>query len=289
MSFHLIEQLSLPGSAERPNEDASAFLDHAVLVMDGATPLGPSLLPGPSDAAWIAQFGARRLAAHLKDGDAPREALRQALMEAEKSFVGLARAPIREKWQMPCASMMMAVDHGAEASSDGRGSTIEFLWFGDCAALVEQDGEVVLIGDALKKRKAEADRAKRVAKEKNISAASGVSRPEIEPLLRAARNRINSGQNWLFSPDARAAAHVTRKMLTITEGATLLIASDGFLALISDYNIYDPKGLMAAAKTKGLAALGRELRAIEEKDASGERFFRFKKSDDSTALFVRVG
>ncbi|HEV7960567.1 MAG TPA: hypothetical protein VGP01_06015, partial [Rhizomicrobium sp.] len=99
MSLTLLEQLSLPGDPATPNEDSFAHLDHAALVLDGATPLGPPLLPGPSDAAWIAQFGARRLAAHLKDGDAPDQALRHALQDADKSFAGLSRQPIREKWQ----------------------------------------------------------------------------------------------------------------------------------------------------------------------------------------------
>ena len=315
MSFELIEQFSLPGSAARPNEDALAVSEHAALVLDGATPLGPSLLPGPSDAAWIAQFGARRLMAHLKDGDAPANALKHALIDAEKSFTGLARAPIREKWQTPCASLMMAVDlgrgrsdgltaaltparakrmegevvvAGPRASEDWRGSEIEFLWFGDCAVLVEQEGEVVLIGEALEKRKAEAARARKIAKEKNISSAQGINRPEIEPLLRAARNRINSKGNWLFSPDARAARHAAHTSLAVKKGALLLIASDGFLALLSDYDAYDAKGLITAAKTLGLAALGRELRAIEEKDSAGDKFSRFKKSDDATAVFLRV-
>ena len=37
MSLELIEQISLPGSAARPNEDSFAFLDTAALVMDGGT------------------------------------------------------------------------------------------------------------------------------------------------------------------------------------------------------------------------------------------------------------
>ncbi len=68
----------------------------------------------------------------------------------------------------------------------------------------------------------------------------------------------------------------------------LLIASDGFLALTSDYDSYDSAGLLAAAKSKGLAALGEELRAVEETDPLGERFSRFKKSDDATALLLRL-
>jgi serine/threonine protein phosphatase PrpC len=307
MSLTVLDQLSLPGDAAKPNEDAFAHLDHAALVLDGATPLGPSLLPGPSDAAWIAQFGARRLAAHLKDGDAPQEALKHALADAEKSFTGLTREPIREKWQTPCASMMLVSlgrapspprvrstlagempVAGSGASYGQRGQEIEFLWFGDCAAIIEQGGKIEAVGETLEKRQAEAARARMVAQMANMSATSGINRPQIEPLLRAARNRINSGRNWLFSPDARAAGHVSRLHLSLHKDALLLIASDGFLALVSDYDAYDMPGLMAAATAKGLAALGAELRAIEDQDPLGEKFPRFKKSDDATAVLLRV-
>jgi hypothetical protein len=305
VSLKLLQQLSLPGDPTKPNEDSFACLDHAALVLDGATPLGPSLLPGPSDAAWIAQFGARRLAAHLKDGDAPQDALKHALQDAEKSFEGLRRAPVREKWQLPCASLMLVFDPlrpslarepatgTSPSSADARGGggsppSLEFFWYGDCTALIEQDGKIEIMGEAIVARKAEAERAKRAAKTKNLSSALGVNRPEIAPLLRAARNRINSGGNWLFSPDARAAKHVARGTALARQGARLLLASDGFLALVSDYQAYDAPSLMRAVSDKGLAALGEELRAIEKNDESGEKFFRFKASDDATALLLQV-
>ena len=306
MSLRLLEQLSLPGDLTKPNEDSFAYLDGAALVIDGATPLGPPLLPGQSDAAWIAQFGARRLAAHLKDGDQPLEALKHALEDAERSFAGLARAPVSEKWQLPCAAMMMAVELSRHrvpplrqttleeelppqgSLTSKRSSEIEFLWFGDCAALIEQKGQVEIVGEAIKNRKEESERAKRAAQKKNLSSALGVNRPEIEPLLRAARNRINSGGNWLFSPDPRAAKHVSRRTVRVEDGTRLLLVSDGFLALISDYHAYDAPGLIKAAAEKGLATLGEELRAIERKDAGGSRFFRFKVSDDATALYFQL-
>jgi hypothetical protein len=120
VSLKLLQQLSLPGDPAKANEDSFACLDHAALVLDGATPLGPSLLPGPSDAAWIAQFGARRLAAHLKDGETPEDALKHALQDAEKSFEGLRRAPVHEKWQTPCASLIMAVELGRRRGGNNR-------------------------------------------------------------------------------------------------------------------------------------------------------------------------
>ncbi len=73
-----------------------------------------------------------------------------------------------------------------------------FLWFGDCAAIVAQDGAVEIVGEALEKRQAEAARARLVARAVKMSSASGIDRPQIEPLLRAARNRINPDATGCF-------------------------------------------------------------------------------------------
>jgi hypothetical protein len=280
MSLRLLDSLSLPGDPAKPNEDAFGQKDGAAVVIDGATMLGDGLMPGPSDAAWIAQFGARRLMAHLGEGGGARKALRAALADTQKSFEALRRHPPEEMWQTPCASMMLAVQ--AEAG-------LECLWFGDCAALVRQgDAAVTVVGETFDKRAAEADQARALAKEKGLSPASGLSRPEFITALRASRNRINSGSYWLFSPDVRAASHVSRRIVKVRPGGILLLASDGFLALASDYGAYGVEGLMAAAMDKGLKVLGEELRAIESGDAGGDRFPRFKKSDDATALLLKV-
>lgn len=280
MTLQLLDSLSLPGDPAKANEDAFGHRDAAAVVIDGATMLGDGLMPGPSDAQWIAQFGARRLMAHLDDGHGARKALRAALADTQKSFEALRRHPPEEVWQTPCASMILAVENE---------SGLEFLWFGDCAALVKQgDGPVVTVGETMDKRAAEADRARIIAKEKNLSPASALRRPEFIDALRTARNRINSGDNWLFSPDVRAAAHVSRRMVRLTPGSTLLLATDGLVALVSDYGAYNADTLMTAALDKGLAALGEELRAIEAGDEGGDKFPRFKKSDDATALLLRL-
>ena len=280
MTFELLDSLSLPGDAAKPNEDAFGHDATAAVVLDGATPLGDGLMPGPSDAAWIAQFGARRLLAHLRDGEGARKAVRGALADAQKSFEALRRHAPEEMWQTPCASMMLAVA--------GEGG-VEFLSFGDCAALVQpQGGAVMVVGETFDKRAAEAKRAQAIAKEKNLSPASGLSRPEFLGALRATRNRVNSGSYWLFSPDAKAASHAARQIVTAAPGTRLLLASDGFLSLASDYGAYGADSLMQAAVEKGLETLGEELRAIEADDAVGDKFPRFKKSDDATALLLRV-
>jgi hypothetical protein len=278
MRLRLLDSLSLPGDPAKANEDALAHGDLAALVMDGATMLGDPLMPGPSDAAWIATFGARRLMAHLED-QAPKKALRAAMADAQKSFNALRLRDMEAQWQIPCASICLAAAHE---------KGLEFLWLGDCGALVAQGGGVTVVGETIASRAEESARAREIAREKNVSSAAPGVRAQFLDHLRAARARVNSGRYWLFTPDTRAAAHARRKIVNVESGALLLLASDGFLALASDYGAYDAAGLIAAAKTKGLAAMGEELRAIENDDAGGDRFARFKKSDDATALLLEV-
>ena len=277
--LRLLDSLSLPGDPTKPNEDSFAHADAAALVMDGATMLGDPLMPGPSDAAWIAQFGTRRLMGHLQDQE-PKKALRSAMADAEKSFHALARAPMEHQWQIPCASVMLAAEHD---------KGMEFLWLGDCGGIIAHGDVITVVGETIAKRAEESSRARRIAQEKKVSsAAPGVRDRFFMDHLRAARARVNSGDYWLFTPDKRAAAHAGRKIVKVEPGALLLLASDGFLALASDYGAFDAAVLVAAAKSKGLVAMGEELRAIEDGDAVGDRFARFKKSDDATALLLEV-
>ena len=280
MPLELLDSLSLPADAEKPNEDAFGNAVNAAVVFDGATGLGGQLMPGASDAAWLASFGARRLMAHMRDGDAPKDALQHALADAEKSFLGLRRRAPVEKYEIPYAAMMFV------AETD---SGFEAFWFGDCGLIVKTpDAPAQIIGDGFEKRAAEAKRAAALSAQTGVSSTIGVNRPHILPALRAARNRMNGPGGWAFGPDTRAAKHVATKSLTLPVGTQLLLASDGFLAIGGDYGCYDIEGLVAAIQNEGLESVGRDLRAIEEKDPEGARFPRFKKNDDATAVLLRV-
>ncbi|HWA68606.1 MAG TPA: hypothetical protein VG821_02085 [Rhizomicrobium sp.] len=302
MALELLESLSLSGGAV--NEDAFGHHAGAAVILDGATPLGDPVMPGKSDAAWIAQFGARRVLAHLRDAMSPRKALRGALADAEKSFNALRLRELEDVWQTPCASMMLAAIspsalrsagaatgtspmQGADAPR-GRGAAIdvEFLWFGDCAALViEGEGPLTVVGESFDKKAGESRTAGQAAKDSNRPA---TAREHHLDGLRARRNAINDGAAWLFSPLEKAAAHAARRVMTLSPGAVILLASDGFLALATDYGAYSADTLMQAAMDRGLDVLGEELRAIEQADADGVKFPRFKTSDDATALLLKL-
>jgi serine/threonine protein phosphatase PrpC len=279
MRLELVESLTLPGDLAKPNEDSFAFSHVAASVFDGATGLGEQLMPGKSDAQWLAQFGARRFRAHAEAGEGSiHDWLRAAAADAEKSFRALRkRAPV-ENYETAYASAVMATPE------DGR---LHVLWFGDCAALLRNpDDTFTLVGDAMAKRGSERARVELLAKSSQRGPAAAGVRDEFLPALRAARNRVNTDEDWLFAPDAACADHAKGASVNIVPGTAVLLASDGFLALASDYECYTPETLLAAAESRGLAALGEELRAVEASDPEGLRFPRFKRSDDATALLL---
>lgn len=279
MQFELLESLSLPGDPAKPNEDSFSHAAGFACVFDGATVLGENLMPGRSDAQWIAQFGARRLRAHAEgDASEPRDMLRAAAADAEKSFTALRKRAPAETYETPLASLMALFV---------RGDWLAALWFGDCSALIRSpDGAVSVVGEALDSRARERNRVSRLAEPEGVAATT--VREKFLPALRASRNRVNRGGNWLFSPDVRCAGHATAAQLAVEPGSLILLASDGFFALVSDYARYSADELLAAAHSRGLAALGDELRAIEAGDPKGLAFPRFKRSDDATALLLSL-
>jgi hypothetical protein len=281
MALVLIDSLSLAGNPAKPNDDAWGHIEDAAVVMDGATGVGENLLPGESDAAWLARFGSRRILAHLRDENPPKEALRHALADAEKSFLGLRRRAPTERHEIPYASMMLVVLREAD---------LEALWFGDCAALVKRPDEPIqIVGEAFERRSAESANVAALAAAKGLSPAGKGNRAEYLPALRASRNRMNTGKGgWCFGPDPSAADHVSAQTVSAPKDTLVLLASDGFLALASDYGAYDADGLVATAASGGLEGLATELRAIEADDPEGSKFPRFKTSDDATAVLLRV-
>ena len=281
MAFALLDSLSLPGDCAKPNDDAFAHEGASAVVMDGATGLGEPLLPGESDAAWVANFGCERLMARLRTGLGPQQALTEALRDTEAEFVRLRRREPNETYEIPFASMMFV-------SLYRKG--LNALWYGDCAALVRRPGESAqAVGDALAKRSNERERASGLAASLGANSANKNVRDVFLPALRRARNAVNThAGGWLFGPDARGADHVAQESASAPDGTLVLLATDGFFALASDYDHYALDALLDAAQERGLAALGAELRAVEESDPEGERFPRFKQSDDATAMLLRV-
>ncbi len=102
-------------------------------------------------------------------------AFASALTDAERSFKGLRRRAPQQTYEIPFASMMLAV-----TSRSG----FDALWFGDCAALVKRaDASPPSSSAKPSTRRAERDGAAKLAAAHGLTPAAGVNRPEFVAAL----------------------------------------------------------------------------------------------------------
>lgn len=280
--IQVIEGLSLPGSPERVNEDALGAGKSIAFVLDGVTGLADTpVMPGKSDAAWASHAARDLLVAHEGTSDL-RTLVGDVARDMTARFEAERLRPPAARYEIPWTTLSMI------RVADAR---LDVAFVGDSRVLVEtSDDEVHNFGINPSRSAFETNlAAKMIAARKEQALGVESIRATVLPDLRRSRDTVNTPQGyWLLGPDAAVGAHVSVASLALTGPATVLLATDGFYALVEDYKRYGDRELIATAQTLGLSILGRELRHIEDDDPEGVKYPRMKKSDDATALLVRV-
>lgn len=272
MRFDLLDSISLAGAADTPNDDRVGCTDSLAWVIDGATDLGePGLVGTRGGAAWLAMEAEIALATANVDAGIDMICKMMFARLAQRFEVVRTRAPLAA-WELPSGTFLIA-----RADADG----IECGWLGDCAGLIRRGDTVARFG-ALPSKHDEGAWAARFAGQ----GLGEKQRPSV--IVESLRQSRMRPDRWLLGVDPAAADHVVPTHITCTLGDELLLMTDGFAALIDVYGAFDVETLMANLSTNGLAKLAVELRAIEAADAACTRFPRFKRSDDASALWLRV-
>lgn len=278
--FDLIDQIGLGGFRDRPNEDRAGLAGPHAFVIDGATGLGQPFMPGSSDAAWLAQRAADFLAGEgrLLAHEALWPALARSLIAA---FEAERTRSLEARWELPCGAFMLAtaLDRGLLLS-----------WVGDCRAIVAVDGGALMTFGATPA--SEADEARLVAQ---LAGAGGdpaarYRDPAALAALRAGRaEALAEGASQILSPDMGFVRQI-RTAHVAADAADILLMTDGFAAAELRYGLYDdPRRLLEDARAHGLAHVGAALRRFErETDPDGVLKPRWKRSDDATALWLRL-
>lgn len=284
--LEILDKTSAPGSTNRVNEDASGSNDHAAFVIDGATGLGnKQIMPDAgSDAAWLASFAAEKLATEISPDRDVSSIVRCCIVEARATFKAANHGELPERFAWPSASFVLLQINE---------SNIQLSGLGDCVVYAAIGDRVAKFSPLLGFPDVERGWASR-----HIDKAGGfgegsdlLSNPETLDDLRMARSLQNTSQGgvWTLGLEPAAADHLVVDGQEILERVHCLLCSDGFSALVDSYGAYAPETLIEAAISHGLTTLVDELRHIETKvDPDGKRFPRFKRSDDATALLLRI-
>jgi hypothetical protein len=186
--------------------------------------------------------------------------------------------PIAHAWQTPTGSLLAVMETPAGVIATDLGDSRLFT--------LDAAGDAHAFGGGRDSAKDEAAQVRLVTRGRTDRP---LDRVEVIEELRRRRMLANiPGGYWVLGLDDACLEHRREAAFPLARPAHILLCTDGFAALCDRYEAYDPAQLVAAARDEGLLALAQRLRAIEEADAVGERHPRWKKSDDATALLLRL-
>jgi hypothetical protein len=283
--FTVLDRISWPGHPDKPNEDICGVSgDWAWAIDTSIFPGTAPVMPGKSDAAWLAKFADERLSNLAPQAEDGAALLRHVMEEARTAYRAVAPAERHEDF--------LTWPLGAMTLVRRRGNMLDAWTFGDTTAYVRQpDGPVQVLGDAPGLRDFESAKAAELMRQSGSRPTAILDEPVFLAWLgeRRERQRRSGIPAALLSLNPDAAARLRHERTPCGDGTVILLASDGFSALVDLYGAMDAAALIDAALTSGLESLVRLAREIEtERDPNGTLYPRFKASDDTTALLVRV-
>lgn len=180
---------------------------------------------------------------------------------------------MQEAWELPRAAFV------AVQLADGM---LDVAWAADCSVLHATRNAILWPAG-------EPDSGTEAAEAEALGAGVGALERRDGAVLddrRAHRSRVDHKTLSALAERSRAATqHATG---AVFPGDDILLMSDGFTRLVSDYRRHSAETLVEAMRSRGLHGLVNELREIEREDAACLRYPRFKVSDDATALWLRV-
>ena len=269
MRFDLLDLISVHGVAGRANDDRVGASARRVWVVDGATDLGPPGLVGQQGgAAWLADAASTGFAA--SDAADLSSACDEVFASIASRFAMDQSREAAGAWDYPKAAFA-----AAQLVED----RLQVAWSADCTILQQSGADLHWCTPA-------PDTRDEAAAAWALGAEAWKMQGDALADRRAHRGRPDH-QAIGVDPAASAAATLHAEF-PVAPGDGILVMSDGMSCLISDYAAYDAAGLFAAAGRIGLSGLLQENRQIENADPDCIRFPRFKKSDDASAILLRV-
>jgi len=282
--LEILDSLTDPAKPGAENEDRIGWNETAAFVIDGATCLDESVIAPPaSDAAWIADWARARFAAELTPDRSLRDVVRGLCSSARDRFLAVAGTVV-ERHRHPSASFQ-----SLRLTKDG----VEIAGLGDCTLFLrDAAGALTRFSGLRGGRSGEQNSARKALTRLGGLNADGEGFRDAETLtaLRISRSRHNTeGGVWTLGIHPDAADHVRIEILNLKLPAIGLLCSDGFADSVDNYALRTAAGLLERAEGEGLRPLLTEIRRVErEIDPAGLQFPRYKRSDDASAILLKL-
>lgn len=285
MTFSDLSHSSNPGSANKPNEDLAIVERGLMVMLDGATGLGPDVAdPRRSDAHWLVHALQQAIRDKRASCDVFPRLIKSALMEVTQAYYEKAarrydRAGDIPAYALPACSMVAVMQEGSQVMAYG---------IGDCELLLRKAGREethqIFTRHPVHAAIDEASAASYGAyRQQGMS--HEAAREAITDQLRQGRMKMNQPDGYpVLSVDLRCLNDLQSVNLTedydLSLGDQLFLCTDGVSALYQEYRAMAPHEVFDHEAN----ILIRMLRMIEQGDSEITRYPRLKVSDDATLL-----
>ncbi|MFD7708067.1 hypothetical protein [Streptomyces sp. NPDC059786] len=268
--LNILDAVISAGNTSRPNEDRYGCSGDWAWVIDGATDLEPdAFMSAPSDVVWLVDHMGELL---QEEGAKDRGPGAGDLLHALARRVGDDMRALgfpADRIHPTCSVGLL------RAGPDG----IELARVGDPTCLAFGRRTIEVSTTFFGRREAQA-----------IERASGADLTDTDSRdgIRRRRQMYIRGafEESVFSGHPDAVLHIQTETLGPGQADYVLLCTDGFARAVVDYHIYpDWRALLQEALESGLSAVLDRVRNHETKALSSAHF---KKSDDATALLIRV-
>ena len=260
------------GSAGRPNEDWVAAAQDSVVVLDGVTAPRVSEVGCRHDVVWFTRQLGKSLLSHVVD-DCP---LADALAEAVGYVNGLH--------VNTCNLDSPGVPAAAVSILRARGDRVEYLVLADTTVAIETGGSPLLVVTDRRVEDAAPEALARTQQEAIGSAAHRLAVADMSVAQLARRNAVDG--YWVAATDPAAAEHALTGSVPLCGVKRAAILTDGASRLVDLFGKASWAQCLDMLEHDGPHGLISRVRQIEEADPEGQRWPRFKRSDDATAAYM---
>lgn len=265
---------STPG-AGAANEDTAHVSPTGVVVLDGLS--APKDLPMGCvhGTPWfVRQLGTNLINLIGDEEVSLREALRRAI------------AAVNDLHRDTCALDQEAVPASTVVMIRERGHSLDYLVLSDNVLVLD-------LGTAGIKTIVDKRVEETAAEEMQAALQGPTGTPEhaarVSKLVSAQRHLRNTpGGYWVAATNPTAADEAITGSVELARVRQAALLTDGASRLVDSFGILTWADLLTLLRTEGPAALIARTREAELSDPTGERWPRFKRSDDATAAYVTI-
>lgn len=263
------------GSTHKPSEDFLAVNPRVALVLDG--------LSSPPELGSGCRHGTPWFVAQLSG-----VLLREATSRPDEPLADCTAQAIAEVAALhrdSCDLTHLGTPSCSVAIVREGPQRVEYLSIFDSVILLDGPGGLLAISDLRVDQYAQ--------QEHTDTLGQRIGTPQhqqaVTRLVAAQRPHRNvPGGYWVAGSVPEAAHHAVTGSVPRSGVARLAILSDGATCLAEDYGLTDWAGLLDQLELDGPEAVIAAVRRAEATDPAGERWPRYKASDDATAVFCML-